>query len=115
MTTQSVSSALWRERQEARAQMRPIVHIRISRDAFLGSIVAVPVSPERARTLGKLWAFPDGTVDAAYDGRALELLMHPEDWASLLKEFPHENGHAVQLAMRAGEPDRVMGIPVSKQ
>lgn len=113
-SSQSIVASLFRERNAADEQMRPIIHIRITTDAIAGSVVAVPVSPERARTLGKLWAFPDGTIEAAYDGRALEILVHHEDWYSLLKEMPADNGFAVQLAMKLGEPDRVLGIPVSR-
>jgi hypothetical protein len=113
-SSRSVIAAIFRECNAADGQMRPIIHARLTTDAIPGSIAAMPVTPERARTLGKLWAFPDGTIEAAYDGRALEILIHPEDWHGLLKELPSENGYAVQNAIWCGEPDRVLGIPVSR-
>lgn len=105
----SVFAAIARERHDADVQLRPIIHIRITKDAIPGTPAAVPVTPERARTLGRLWALPDGSVDAAYDGRALEVVIHPEDWSRLLTEKDAMVGYAVQV----GDPDRVLGIPVS--
>lgn len=110
----SVAALIFSERNQARERMRPIIHIRVTTDAIPGSPVAVPVTPERARTLGKIWAFPDGTVEAAFDGRALELLVHPEDWYSLLKDMDAARDYVVQFGVQPGEPDRVFGIPVSK-
>lgn len=112
--SQSVAEVIWHERNDADAQMRPIIHIRITTDGIPGSPAALPVTPERARTLGKLWAFPNGSVDAAYDGRALEVLVHPEDWAGLLKDVDAAKQYAVQIPLKPNEPYRVFGISVSE-
>lgn len=91
-----------------------IVHIRLTTDALPGSVTSTPITPERARTLGRLLALPGGGVVA--DPRSTELLMeiliHPEDWAALLAET--DAPYTVQAAMKAGEPDRVYGIPVTR-
>ena len=111
----SVFRALYDERRYAREQLKDIVHIRVTADAFKGTVTAVPITPERARVLGKLLAVPGdgplaGTVvphPGDYE-RMLEILVHPEDWRDLLVDA--EAYTAVDL----GEIDRVMGIPVSR-
>lgn len=83
----SVFRAITREVYDAQAQLREIVHIRVSRNALAGSVVALPITPERARTI-RLRAFPGGAVDVDYGSteRLLEIVIHPEDWRDLLTE-----------------------------
>jgi hypothetical protein len=111
----TVLDIIYRERQQARETgYKRIVHIRVTKDAILGAPTTVPVTPERARTLGRLLMVRSGGLDGVvvadpsdYE-RMLELLIHPEDWAALLTEKT-AFGYAVEL----GTIDHVMGIPVS--
>lgn len=113
----TIFAAVYREINDADTTgYKRIVHIRITPDAIPGSPVAVPVTPERARTLGRLIALPtkDGepsvTADPSDYERMLELLLHPQDWAQAKQEA---NELAMSLSMRPGEPNRIYGIPVS--
>jgi hypothetical protein len=97
-----------------------IVHIRVTTDALPGSPTSVPVTPERARTLGRLIALRDprgGEATVAADPsdyeRMLELLIHPQDWADVLRGADMFAGELAP-GMRPGEPDSVYGIPVSR-
>lgn len=94
-----------------------IVHVRVTTDAICGSMAAVPVTPERARAIGKLVALPDVgalaytvAADPQWYERALELLIHPEDWIALLREIPMG-----ATPLQLGDPKTVYGIPVSEQ
>lgn len=70
--------------------MRPVTQVRVSTDAIEGTIAAVPVTPERARNLGKLRATPAGVISDPPNERLLEILIHPEDWKQLLmRTDPH--------------------------
>lgn len=109
----SVLPAIHRERVHADEQMRTIHHIRVTVDALPGSVVSVPITPERARTIA-LRAFPASGGDPVVDtdpelvGRPLlEVLIHPEDWMTLLKD-----AEAIGYVDTSGPIRRVMGIPV---
>lgn len=106
----SVELAIANQLNDARETgWQRIVHIRVTVDALAGSVTALPVTPERARTLGRLLAVPGGVVadPSDYEGM-LELLIHPADWADLLRDTT-----AIR-SVKLGEPTRVMGIPVSQ-
>lgn len=118
IATVSIIASIHRELHDARATgYKRIVHIRVTADALAGSVTSVPVTPERARVLGKLLMIRspgeplDGAViaDPADAEALLELLMHPLDWAELLADLD-----AIGY-VSLGEPIRVMGIPVSQR
>lgn len=112
----SVLEIIHRERQDARATgYKRIVHIRVTVDAIPGAPTTVPVTPERARVLGRLLMVRGegpltGSVvaDPSDYEAMLELLIHPKDYADLLKDA------SAIAAVQIGEVDRVMGIPVSR-
>jgi hypothetical protein len=87
-----------------------IVHIRVTVDALQGSPVSVPITPERARAIGRLMMVPGGSVVADprdYETK-LELLMHPADYCEVLKARPYFY-HSF-----SGGVETVMGIPVER-
>jgi hypothetical protein len=94
----SVFRAIAHEVYEARAALRPITHIRVTRDALAGTVAALPITPERARTI-RLRAFPGGTVEADFGEteRLLEIVIHPEDWRTLLTERDAVGVYAVNV------------------
>lgn len=78
---------LWGEIQDARAQDRPIVQIRVTADAIHGAPTSTRMTPERARArAAKAVEIKDGPVAiaSAESERWLELVIHPEDWRDLL-------------------------------
>lgn len=81
-----MSEALRREMRAAALEDRPVRHIRITEDALRGSPVALPITPERQRTVGRLRAYPGGGVDAdlAMACWELEIVVHPVDWYGVL-------------------------------
>ena len=105
MTTSGVFEAVYDEVNQALTADRPIEHIRVSASALQGWVVVVPVTPERVDELGL----------TSRDPR--ELLLHPEDWAELLRERRFHvkraasYGEFVVGASRSGART-VMGIPV---
>jgi hypothetical protein len=105
-------AAIHREVYDARAADRPITHIRVTTDALPGYPAAVPITPERARTIRLRMAY-GGTVGADYasTGRLLEIVIHPEDWATLLKEKDALGHYAVGTD---GRVKTVLGIPVAE-
>jgi len=110
----SIWEALHREIDGADMEARPIVHVRVTTAAFPGSIVAVPISPERARATAKLWALPDGTVDALYDGRAMEIPMHPEDYMRAMADIEAEQRGWCITPTTAPGPTLFFGLPVKR-
>ena len=114
MVSVSLLKPFWDEIRQAREQAREVHWIRVTADAIPGSIVTTPITPERARQIG-LHAEPSvggHTVDT--DPRLiahppLEIVVHPEDWAELLKD-----PEAARWGIQIGEPDRVLGIPVQR-
>lgn len=106
----TVLASIMREQHDARATgYKRIVHIRVTTDALPGSVTSLPVTPERARVIGRLLAVQDlGVVaDPNSTETLLELLIHPADWAELLTD--DDKYRAVQI----GPDTRVIGIPVS--
>jgi hypothetical protein len=115
MLTMSLLKPFYDEIRQAREQDREVHWIRVTKDAIPGSIVTTPITPERARQI-RLRAEPEFgsgyTVDTdpSLVGRPpLEIVVHPEDWAELLKD-PEVARWGIQI----GEPDRVLGIPVTR-
>lgn len=104
--------AIHREIHDARATgYQHIVHIRVTTDALQGSPVTVPITPERARAIGRLMMVQGHGVVADpmdYETR-LELLVHPQDYSDLLKDVD-----LMRYGVQIGEPMRIMGIPVSR-
>lgn len=93
-----------------------VVQIRITTDALAGSIMACPITPERARTLGRMMAVRDEqrggycVVADPMDYEAMaEVLIHPADWHALLRDAPHG---AVALPLQPSAPIRMFGVPV---
>lgn len=88
-----------------------IVHIRVTTDALEGSIVAVPITPERARARGRLMMVEGHGIvaDPAQYETMLELLMRPADLVALLRD-----SDLVRFGIELGDPMRIMGIPVSQ-
>lgn len=116
--TMSIFRTIWDEQRAARAAMREIVHIRVTPDAIPGSVTTTPLTPERARALKPLIYHhpsrdtPDAVADPDME-RALELLVHPKDWAELRMDVHAK--HALQVGASSGGVDRVMGIPVTNR
>lgn len=114
-----VFDSLMREKRDAAERDVVIAQIRVSRDALPGSVVLMPVTPERARTLGTLHLLEPSrsgepaTVVADAD-RLYEIVLHPEDWAGLLVErSPVTDRYAISPPMGADGVKRVVGIPVA--
>lgn len=90
---------------------KQIVHIRVTTDALQGSVTSTPVTPERARTIGRLMAIParEGTAVVAHPDSTetlLEILMHPADYETLMIEYRAMGGREAPVAL--------LGIPVSR-
>jgi hypothetical protein len=91
----TVEDAIQRERREAcNTGYKRIVHIRVTPHAMPGSLVSVPISPERARNMG---------IARSDFEEALEILLHPEDWQRWLLEAG---------GLLIGNPAVVHGLPV---
>jgi hypothetical protein len=119
----SVFDTVRSELRDAQALDRPVVWIRVSPDALRGSVVTTPVTPERLRTMA-LREVQDGQgssvgviADPDIAERAMEIVMHPEDWRDLLTDA--EAYGAVEFAHGAPFSEhprsalkRVMGVHV---
>jgi hypothetical protein len=98
----------------AELQARHIRGIRVTTDALAGSIVALPITPERARSYRLLMIEGRGAVaDPVVYERDLEVLVHPEDWRDFLKNLP--NSVTFNESGAVGSVREVMGIPVIHQ
>jgi hypothetical protein len=88
----SATEALMREIDSARLQYRPLLHIRVTQDAIPGAPAAVPITPERARSIRLRIVELSGDADAVVVPdpevwlRSLEIVVHPEDWTAVLLE-----------------------------
>lgn len=102
--------AIYRELEcAAETGYREIVSIRVTPLAIRGSILAVQLSPERARILGKLRMVEGQGViaDPEWCETHEELLIHPADWSTLLNDcsvYPYINSGALSM----------FGIPVTR-
>ncbi len=74
-----------------------ITRIRVTTDAIPGSVVALPMTPERARLVGRPGPLPH------------EILVHPEDWFGILVGA---STFGPGWLASAGLPNRVLGLPV---
>lgn len=93
-----VAEAIRREIDEARGGERPVASVRVTESALAGTVAAVSLSPERAEAL---------RLDAVLAERAVEILVHPDDYAELL-EAPGD-----ELTTDAGSGARlVFGVPL---
>jgi hypothetical protein len=110
-THNPVEAAIAREVHDARATgCQRVVHVRVTPHAIPGSVVAVPIPPERSRLLR---ADPDldaietanyvEIVGRGGIGVLLEILVHPHDWQQLLRDAG---------SVLIGAPDAVHGLPV---
>lgn len=109
MSSPGLFESIDRELRDAEEQLREVVQIRVTPLALPGSVLLMPMSPERARVLGRLHMVRDrGVISDPKNERMMEVLMHPEDWAELLTEVDHHHLHAHDL----GEPRSIYGIPV---
>lgn len=72
-----VSEAIRREIDQARGGDRPVASVRVTESALPGTVAAVSLSPERAESL---------RLDARLAEAAVEILVHPDDYAELLDE-----------------------------
>lgn len=106
MTIRSIYGELERA---AETGYREIVSIRVTPLAIQGSLLAVLVSPERARVLGKLRMLEgQGVVaDPAWCEEHEELLIHPRDWMDLLSDQT-----VFRYISMGTEAWNVFGIPV---
>lgn len=114
MATMSMYAAVHALLRDVRATgYQRVVHVRVTTDALPGSMTTVPVTPERARVLGRLLAVQDSGVvaDPLWFEKAQEVLIHPEDWVKLLSEVP---GYAHQGALSIDGSTRIFGIPVTE-
>lgn len=116
--------AITREIHSAEEQDRPIAQVRVTPDAIPGSVTTGPMTPERARILGRLLAMPslpplrgvrglgsetDEIVVFGDPTNLLEILVHPEDWRQLLTEV--DNLYMLNVS---GPVKRLAGVPVSE-
>lgn len=91
-----VSEAIRREIDQARGGDRPVASVRVTESALPGTVAAVSLSPERAESL---------RLDARLAEAAVEILVHPDDYAELLEE------PGLELAEDSGVR-RVFGVPL---
>lgn len=116
--------AITREIHSAEEQGRPIAQVRVTTAAIPGSVTTAPMTPERARVLGRLLAMPsfpplrgvrglgsetDEIVVFGDPTNLLEILVHPEDWRQLLTEVDK-----LWMLDRSGHVTRIAGVPVSE-
>lgn len=110
-THNPVEAAIAREVHDARATGRQrVVHVRVTPHALPGSVVSVPIPPERSRLLR---ADPDldaietanyvEIVGRGGIGVLLEILVHPQDWQQLL---------IADASALIGAPEECHGLPV---
>ncbi len=101
----SMFEAFHRELHDAGMQDYEVVRIRVTHDAIGGAPVAMPLTPERARSV---------TLPAR-GGRMVplelvrEIVVHPDDWRDLLVD------PAIRDQLPAGlngPPTRIYGLPV---
>jgi hypothetical protein len=105
--------AIVSEINHAELDDRRVRALRVTTDAVAGSLAAMPITPERARTVGRLWMLEDSTVvaeDLLYD---LELLVHPSDWYALLAERGPSGQFVVQPHATVANVEHILGIPVT--
>jgi len=123
---EEMHATLTREIHSAEAEDRPVAQIRVTPDAIQGSVTTAPMTPERARVLGRLLAMPtvppwpggirglgSSTDEVVAFGdpsneRLLEILVHPDDWRQLLAEVDN-----LWMLDMGGPIKRVAGVPVS--
>lgn len=105
----SVFAAIHREIVDADMALVKIAYIRVTRDAIPGSVVTTPITPERLLP-DDGWALDDevGETLEALLRPDREIVVHPEDWCSLLAECD-ALGYAVSPV---GMLRAVRGIPV---
>ena len=116
----SLLAAIARQLDEVRAEREDacVVRIRVTRDAVCGSVVAVPVTPERARVLARLVLVRDDrgsaavVADPAYYEHLREVLIHPADWMDLLASGELVRTGAVVHTLSPVNGFRVWGIRV---
>jgi hypothetical protein len=110
MSEMTVVESLCHEIAAAEEGMRPVGHVRVSRDVIPGSPVCVPVTPERARTIA-LRAVKDGVIaDPSVWMRQLEIVVHPQDWMEYLRDMDTRWMSESRL-----DVDTFRGIPVSRE
>lgn len=88
-----VAHAIRRELDDARDAERPVASVRVTGSALQGVVAAVSLSPERAAAL---------QLDAHLAEAAVEVLLHPDDYAELRDEDVTE----------ADGVRRVFGVPL---
>jgi hypothetical protein len=93
-----VADAIRREIDAARDAERPVASVRVTESALPGAVAAVGLSPERAAALD---------LDAPLAEAAVEILVHPDDYA----EFLDEPGTALSEDEDTGF-QRVFGVPL---
>ena len=91
-----VADAIERELAQARTADRPVASVRVTESAMAGAVAAVSLSPERAAALG---------LDAVLAEWAVEVLVHPDDYAELLVE-------PASGVVEEGGVRRVFGVPL---
>ena len=93
-----VADAIRREIDAARDAERPVASVRVTESALPGAVAAVGLSPERVAAL---------ELDAPLAEAAVEILVHPDDYAEFLEE--PETG--LSQDERTGF-QRVFGVPL---
>ncbi len=88
-----VADAIRREFDQARGAERPVASVRVTASALPGAVAAVSLSPERAEAL---------QLSPQLAEAAVEVLVHPDDYAELGDEEVSE----------AGGVRRVFGVPL---
>jgi hypothetical protein len=93
-----VAEAIRRELDDARAAERPVASVRVTDSALPGAVVAVSLAPERSAELG---------LDAQMAERAVEIIIHPDDFAELLETPAATLSASIEDGVR-----RIFGVPL---
>lgn len=85
-----------RELRQAVEAQREVVHIRVSQDAISGCVLAVPLAPERLRTLAGVNTAGKGLLpDPKAQERLVEIVVHPDEWIDMM--LSARNGGPLRL------------------
>lgn len=109
MSGRRAHETILKEIVDAESRLLEVRRIRVTPDAFAGSPVLAMIPPERLRKEA-LRAFPGGVVDADLEPmeRWREIIVHPQDWAEVLREMTPVSG----LETKGGRVIRLFGIEV---
>lgn len=104
----NILHAVHRELDDAIINGQQVVQIRVTSDALQGSIVALPITPERARVIGQVMILETGGVVAdLHHENVAELMVHSLDWMQLRSAAYRD------LVLDVGAVTRIYGLPVA--